>query len=207
MKNTWMAGLAALMLAACAGHRSVQGERTLTERIPAGDRPSWVGVASPEFGDGKLYFYGAADAREDMQLCVREAQAGAEKNLAGMLFKRIHNQFDQAMQGENKNGALGAWVGDYFRGRTEHVGVSGARIAKQVVEVSRENIAQGVRYAYDCHVLVSLSQADYEEARRGVLDGLRGKAKAELNRDARETFERVMERLEGGSGPDSASGR
>ena len=201
-------GLAALLLAACAGHKTVIGERHDIERIPAGDRPSWVGVASPDFGDGKLYFHGVADSRDDMQLCLREAEAGGKKTMAGMLMERLRGQFDTALQGENKNGNLGRWSGDYFRSQTEDVRVSGARLAKQVIEVKKENTRTGVRYSYDCYVLVSLSQADYEDARAGVLDGLRGKAKSELNRDARETFERVMDKLERRApAPDASAGR
>lgn len=199
METRWMklgAGLAVLGLSACGtGEKRLVGKQTPVFSLPE-KMPSWVAKTFYE-EDGHLFYRGAVNDRTDMALGVREAGAEAEKNLAEEIKQRIRTEFGSAIEGENLEGGLGSHVRDLIAKISENVEISGARLSEQFVQKFEEQTPGGVRYVWDCYALVSVSKADYLEARRAALNGAIAKAREEKNAKAEAALKDAFGKLEG----------
>ncbi|OGR91311.1 MAG: hypothetical protein A2V88_04830 [Elusimicrobia bacterium RBG_16_66_12] len=191
-------GLAALGLAACGtADKRLIGKQTPVFSLPE-KTPAWAGKAFYE-ENGSLFYRGAVSGRTDMALGVREARAEAEKNLAEEVKQRIRTEFGSMVKGENADGGLGNHVYDLVVKVSENIQISGAKLREQFVQKLEEQTPTGVRYIWDCYALVSVSKADYLEARRTALSGAIAKAREEKNTKAEAFLNEARLKLEGGA--------
>ena len=196
-----MACAAAGVLAACAGNRWRVGSQTVVESIPA-SQPGWVEKSAFEKG-GTFYYHGAVTGRSDMALALREARAEGEKAVVEQIRQTIRTEFGSSMEGQNVENNTGSYVRDLLAKVSENVEVSGVSQAEQYVQKIEEETSGGVRYVWNCHVLMGLSRTDYEEARRRAFEGALSKAHAENNAKAEQALNSAFQKLEG-AGPVSA---
>ena len=196
MKNinaviTLVAG--ALCLSACAGLQTNIGTQRIVERMP-GNMPSWVEKSGWDKSD-RLYFTGAITNAHDQALGLREARAEGEKKVVEQIRSKIRTEFGNAIEGQNQENSLGAYVKDVIVKVSENVEISGISQSEQYIEKVEERVSPGVRYLYNCHVLLTLSREDYLEARRRVFEGALQKAQAQRNVKAEVSLRNAFDRL------------
>ena len=160
--------------------------------------PEWKGRS---FWEKKEVFnyVGAVDNRTDMALCVREARAEGEKQLAEQIRQRIRTEFGSALEGQNMDGNTGSYVKDLIAKVSENVQVSGVKQAETFVEKVEETTGFGVKNSFTCYALLALDRPDYLEARKAAVDGTLAQVRQAQNAKAEESLKEAFEKLDGGA--------
>jgi len=182
-----------LALSSCHGPQVKMGEQRIVERMP-NQEPSWKMKSEFEEKD-KLYFQGAVTGVSDMALGIRQARAEGEKKVAERIKSKIRTEFGSAIEGQNIDNNLGAYVKDVIAKVSENVEISGISQKEQYVEKVQESTGYGVKYLYNAYVLLELPRTDYQEARRKVLEGAINQVHQAQNAKAEETLKEVQQRL------------
>jgi len=182
-----------LCLSACAGMQKNIGTQRIVERMP-GSMPSWAEKSEWDKND-QLYFTGAVTNAYDRALGLREARAEGEKKVIEKIRAKIRTEFGKAIEGQKQENALGTYVKDVIAKVSENVEISGISQSEQYIEKVEERVSHGVRYLYNCHVLLTLSREDYLEARRRVFEGALQKAQAQRNVKAEVSLRNAFDRL------------
>ncbi|MCG3204888.1 MAG: hypothetical protein KCHDKBKB_01605 [Elusimicrobia bacterium] len=185
---------AGLFVQGCAGPSKMIGSQRIVERMPSRE-PEWKSLSQWEKKD-QLYFVGAVMNVSDMALGFREAKAEAEKKIAEQIKERIRTEFGKAVEGQNIDNQLGVYVKDVIVKVSENVPVSGIAENERFTERYEETTGFGIKYGYNCFVLLALHRADYLEARKNVLEGAVEQAKREKNIKAEESLKAAFEKLE-----------
>jgi len=168
--NKTIVGLLCVSLLGLAACTSVPvGSRKVVASFPGGSIPSWA--KAPYFEkDKKMFYRGIVSDRLDMALGIREAKAEAEKELVEQIKQKIRVEFGSAMVGNNVTDRGGSNVRSAIVKVSENIDVSGIRLEDTYYEQQEEKLEDGVKYAYNCYALVSISNADYAEARARVYE-------------------------------------
>lgn len=185
--------LTLIMASGCATIGTSVGSQRVVERSPKNE-PDWKGKSSWE-DSGNYAYVGAVTNRADMALGLREAKAEGEKKLVEQIRQRIRTEFGSAIGGQNLDGQTGSYVSDLIAKVSDNVEVSGVRLDETSVEKIEETTGSGVRYIYNCYAKLLLEKADYQEARRRVLDGALETARAAANAKAEDSLRQAMNRL------------
>jgi hypothetical protein len=186
--------LSILLLFGCAGP-SIKGKQMIVERSHK-VTPNWINQPFFEKND-MLYFSGGVKGVVDYALGLREAKAEAIKNLVESVKTKARTQLTEMTRGSNMNEAdLGKFIEDGVALTSTNLEISGIMPKEQYFEKIEESTEEGVKYLYNCYVLLELSVKDYKQARKRAIEGLLEQAKKENNALAEQEAKKLLEKLE-----------
>jgi len=188
--------LAVLVFIGCAGPQKIRvtGEEKIVERS-AKKRPEWI--LKPYYEKGNmLYYSGGVTGKGNYELALRQAKGEAIKNITEGIQVKVRTEFSEATRGTNiSEDDLGSFVEDALGMVTENLNIQGIIPKTQYYEKVEKTTATGVKYLWNCYMLLTIEKSDYLQARNLALNGLVDKAKRERDKKAEEAATLLMERL------------
>ncbi len=187
--------LSLFLINGCAGpSKMLIGKQTVVE-TSAPKPPSWILIPFEEKND-TMYFSGAVKGVYDYAVGVRQAKAEAVKNIVESVKTKARTEFVSNTQGSNLSPEeLGKFVSDGVAMTADNLEVSGIMSKETYYEKVEEITEAGVKYFYNCYVLLALPVKDYKIARQKAIENLAAKARAENNKKAEETAKNLLEKL------------
>ena len=143
-----------------------------------------------------LYYSGGVTGKGNYELALRQAKGEAIKNITEGIQVKVRTEFSEATRGTNiSEDDLGSFVEDALGMVTENLNIQGIIPKTQYYEKVEKTTATGVKYLWNCYMLLTIKNSDYLQARNLALNGLVDKAKRERDKKAEEAATLLMERL------------
>jgi hypothetical protein len=154
-------------------------------------RPDWT-YQTTFIKDGKIYFTGGFMNGADYSLSIRCANAEAVKVAAHSISIFIRSVFSVYVHGTNSDETgIDRYVEDGIATFVNNLHIQGLR-QKQIYH---EEVSNSGRPSYNVFVLLELSEADYKNAKIGVLESLRDDLDKVNQTEAKQKAERLLEEL------------
>lgn len=197
MKIAFALLAAILLISGCASQQPARGSSKMVEASRT-NKPDWVEKRLIE-QTSDLYFVGTIASVKDLTLGEEQAEYQAKKTIASSIQESFEREFSSATSGSNATaaaGVLGQRLESALSASTSRVQVRGIVPVERYWERVETVTDDGVASSFNVAVMVRLSRAEYDRARRLILEDAAKADQFQADRQAQEVLDRVRNRLQ-----------
>lgn len=181
------------LLISCGSSRQLGQERIVEN---SGGDKDWINKRSYE-ENSRVYFVGEMSGVKNRSFGLDQAQANGMRQALTTLQNKASQVSGQALQGTNlDDGEIGGYSKFAVSWIADNITTAGITSPQTYWEKIEKTTDMGVNYTYNCYVLLSVSQQNYNKMLNSAFEAAAKKAQSDNNKKAEDFLNDVINRLE-----------